>query len=91
MEAVLEEDVKRPVHYGGAESPALRFEVHATWNKARASTLHLRHHSALTPMFMPVGTQATIKGLEPSQLLDPTVDAQVVLGNTYHLALRPGG
>eukprot|EP00171_Calliarthron_tuberculosum_P019442 IDg19442t1 len=80
-----------PVHYGGPNSPALRFEVIATWNKARASTLHLPHHSALTPMFMPVGTQATIKGLEATQLLDENVDAQVVLGNTYHLALRPGG
>lgn len=87
----LGDDGSRPVYYGGEDSPAMRFEVHATWNKARASTLHLPHHSALTPMFMPVGTQATIKGLEPSQLLDPAVDAQVILSNTYHLALRPGG
>lgn len=77
--------------YGGEESPALRLEVHSTWNKARASTLHLPHHSAMTPMFMPVGTQATIKGLESGQLLDSSVDAQVILGNTYHLGLRPGG
>lgn len=42
-------------------------------------------------MFMPVGTQASIKGLAPFQLLEPEVDAQVILGNTYHLALRPGG
>lgn len=81
----------QPKHYGGPDSPALRFEVHATWNKARASTLHLPHHSALTPMFMPVGTQASIKGLAPFQLLDPSVDAQLILANTYHLALRPGG
>jgi len=40
-------------------------------------------------MFMPVGTQATVKGMTSAQLL--TSDAQVVLGNTYHLALRPGG
>lgn len=79
------------VFYGGPKSPALRFEVHATWKKARASTLHLPHHSALTPMFMPVGTQAAIKGLAPSQLTDPTVNAQLILANTYHLALRPGG
>lgn len=86
-----EEDIEKSIYYGGPQSPALRFEVHATWNKARASTLHLPHHSALTPMFMPVGTQAAIKGLEPSQLTDPTVDAQLILANTYHLALRPGG
>lgn len=85
------EKTESPIYYGGPKSPALRFEVIATWNKARASTLHLPHHSALTPMFMPVGTQATIKGIEPSQLLDESVNAQVSLGNTYHLALRPGG
>lgn len=78
-------------HYAGPRSPALRLEIHATWNKARACTLHLPHHSALTPMFMPVGTQAAIKGLAPEQLLHPTVDAQLILANTYHLALRPGG
>lgn len=91
MAAETKPKSETPVHYGGPKSPALRFEVIATWNKARASTLHLPHHSALTPMFMPVGTQATIKGLEATQLLDESVDAQVVLGNTYHLALRPGG
>ncbi|OSX68273.1 hypothetical protein BU14_3106s0001, partial [Porphyra umbilicalis] len=42
-------------------------------------------------MFMPVGTQATVKGVAPVQLADAPVDAQVVLGNTYHLGLRPGG
>lgn len=80
-----------PPFYAGQDSPALRLEVHATWNKARATTLHLPRHSALTPMFMPVGTQAAVKGLAPTQLLDPAVDAQLVLANTYHLALRPGG
>jgi queuine tRNA-ribosyltransferase catalytic subunit len=86
-----EERLQRPLCFGGEDSPALRLEIHSTWNKARASTLHLPHHSALTPMFMPVGTQATVKGLESGQLLDQAVDAQVVLGNTYHLGLRPGG
>lgn len=89
MSAKTEMDA--PPHYGGPASPALRFEVIATWGKARASTLYLPHHSALTPMFMPVGTQGTVKGLEATQLLEASVDAQVVLGNTYHLALRPGG
>jgi queuine tRNA-ribosyltransferase catalytic subunit len=89
MEVMTLEDM--PLCYGGEDSPALRLEIVATWNKARASTLHLPHYSALTPMFMPVGTQATVKGLESSQLLDVAVDAQIVLGNTYHLGLRPGG
>lgn len=91
MPATEKLDDTVPAHYGGPESPALRFEVHATWKRARASTLYLPHHAALTPMFMPVGTKGTVKGLEPAQLLDASVDAQVVLGNTYHLALRPGG
>jgi queuine tRNA-ribosyltransferase len=69
--------------YGGEASPAPRFEVHATWNKARASTLQLPHHSARTPMFMPVGTQANIKGPDSGQLLDPAVDAHVILENAY--------
>ncbi|PXF49846.1 Queuine tRNA-ribosyltransferase catalytic subunit 1 [Gracilariopsis chorda] len=88
-----EEDgaARTPLHYGGPRSPALRMELHAVCNKARAGTLHLPHHSALTPMFMPVGTQASIKGLASFQLLEPSVDAQLILANTYHLALRPGG
>ncbi|CAI5992924.1 unnamed protein product [Closterium sp. NIES-64] len=48
----------------------------------------LPHHSCLTPMFMPVGTQGTIKGLTAQQLGE--LGCQVVLGNTYHLANRPG-
>lgn len=66
-------------------------EVHATAGRARAATLHLPSHAAATPMFMPVGTQASVKGVSPAQLADPAVDAQVVLGNTYHLGTRPGG
>lgn len=88
---VVDRDSSVPLCYGGEDSPALRLEVLATWNKARASTLYLPHHAALTPMFMPVGTQASVKGIESGQLLDEAVDAQVVLGNTYHLGLRPGG
>lgn len=83
-----------PPCYRSPSSPALNLEIHATHNKARATTLHLPHHSALTPMFMPVGTQATVKGLAPFHLYDDThygLDAQVILANTYHLALRPTG
>lgn len=88
----LSNEVKNvPIYFGGPKSPALRFEVHATWKKARASTLHIPHHSALTPMFMPVGTQASVKGMAPFQLTDKSVNAQVILANTYHVGLRPGG
>ena len=56
--------------------------------KARRGVLHLAHGDVETPAFMPVGTQATVKALEPRDLL--AEDAQIILSNTYHLFLRPG-
>lgn len=55
---------------------------------ARAGVLHTAHGSVLTPVFMPVGTRATVKGMLPESL--EALGAQVVLANTYHLFLRPG-
>ena len=55
---------------------------------ARAGRLHTPHGSFDTPMFMPVGTQGTVKTLSPEEL--KTMGAGVILGNTYHLFLRPG-
>ena len=66
---------------------AFRFEVLCTDGGARQGRLHTAHGSVETPVFMAVGTQASVKGLTPSQLDEAGV--QVVLGNTYHLALRP--
>lgn len=57
-------------------------------NHARAGILHTPHGDIETPIFMPVGTQATVKGLKPEDLND--VGAQIILSNTYHLYLRPG-
>ncbi|MBT5855997.1 tRNA guanosine(34) transglycosylase Tgt [bacterium] len=57
-------------------------------HKGRAGILHTAHGSIETPVFMPVGTQATVKGLTPQMVED--TGAQIVLSNTYHLALRPG-
>jgi queuine tRNA-ribosyltransferase len=65
-----------------------RFELKQTDGKARLGRLHTAHGSVETPVFMAVGTQASVKGLTPAQLDEAGV--QVVLGNTYHLALRPG-
>jgi queuine tRNA-ribosyltransferase len=65
-----------------------RFEVQCTDGAARAGRLHTAHGTVDTPVFMAVGTQATVKGLVPAQLEEAGV--QVILGNTYHLALRPG-
>lgn len=69
---------------------ALRFEIEATCPEtgARAGLLHTAHGTIETPVFMPVGTQGTVKGLTPRTLLD--LDARIVLANTYHLFLRPG-
>ncbi|KAJ2665074.1 Queuine tRNA-ribosyltransferase catalytic subunit 1 [Coemansia sp. RSA 1200] len=71
-------------------SPALRFEVFArcSTTKARASKMHLPHYTAHTPMFMPVGTMGSIKGITTKQL--EALDCHVILGNTYHLGSRPG-
>ncbi len=55
---------------------------------ARRGRLATRHGSIETPIFMPVGTQGTVKALAPSQLRE--IGAQIILGNTYHLNLRPG-
>ena len=55
---------------------------------ARAGVLHTPHGEVETPVFMPVGTQATVKTLSQEDL--ETLDARIILGNTYHLYLRPG-
>lgn len=55
---------------------------------ARAGILHTPHGSFETPIFMPVGTKATVKGVSPEELKN--LGANIVLSNTYHLFLRPG-
>ena len=55
---------------------------------ARRGRLHTPHGVIETPIFMPVGTQATVKTIEPRELLE--INAQIILSNTYHLHLRPG-
>src|SRR5213082_925718 len=64
------------------------FTIHATCGAARAGTLTLPHGTVQTPVFMPVGTQATVRTLSPADL--KSVGAQLVLANTYHLHVRPG-
>jgi queuine tRNA-ribosyltransferase len=56
---------------------------------ARAGLVHTSHGIIETPVFMPVGTQATVKGVMPRDLAD-ALDAKIILSNTYHLFLRPG-
>ena len=64
------------------------FEVQATEGNARAGLLHTRHGEVQTPAFMAVGTQGSVKALDPADL--SFIGATVVLANTYHLYLRPG-
>jgi queuine tRNA-ribosyltransferase len=70
---------------------ALRFEIQGVCPEtgARAGLLHTAHDTVETPVFMPVGTQGTVKALTPRQLNDE-LGAQIILANTYHLFLRPG-
>ena len=66
----------------------MKFEVTHTDGAARRGTLELAHGTVQTPMFMPCGTYGAVKGLTPAVLKE--VGTQVLLGNTFHLMLRPG-
>ncbi len=69
---------------------AIRYELIKTCKQtgARLGKVHTPHGSFDTPAFMPVGTQATVKGMSPDELKG--IGAQIILGNTYHLHMRPG-
>ena len=68
--------------------PAFRFRLLATDGAARCGEISTPHGAVATPAFMPVGTQATVKGLLPEAIR--LAGADILLGNTYHLMLRPG-
>ncbi|MEM7600834.1 MAG: tRNA guanosine(34) transglycosylase Tgt [Verrucomicrobiota bacterium] len=57
---------------------------------ARRGRMTLAHGEVETPTFMPVGTKGTVKSVHPHELTDPELDCRIILGNTYHLYLRPG-
>lgn len=67
---------------------ALQFEILAKDGKARRGKLHTKHGIVNTPAFMPVGTCATVKAMMPESVA--ATGAEILLGNTYHLMLRPG-
>ncbi len=67
---------------------SFRYELIATDGKARRGRLHTAHGTVETPAFMPVGTAGTVKAMLPDQVR--ATGAEIVLGNTYHLMLRPG-
>lgn len=78
------------VHFGGKSMSAIRYELLHTCKQtgARLGRLHTPHGVIETPIFMPVGTLATVKTLSPEELKE--MGAQIILSNTYHLHIRPG-
>ena len=64
------------------------YKLEATSGQARAGTIETAHGKIETPIFMPVGTRGTVKGIWQEELKE--MEAQIILGNTYHLFLRPG-
>ncbi len=66
----------------------MQFSLHQHDGLARRGTVSLPHGNVETPVFMPVGTYGTVKAMSPAEL--NTIDAHIVLGNTFHLWLRPG-
>lgn len=71
------------------KSPLIYDIIHeCNTTKGRCGRMKLVHHNVDTPVFMPVGTQGTLKGLLPQQLEE--LNCQIILGNTYHLGMRPG-
>lgn len=72
------------------DNQAIAFEVQAQQGEARTGVLMTPRGVIETPVFMPVGTAGTVKGIRFEALESPDLDAQIILGNTYHLWLRPG-
>ena len=73
---------------GGTIVSMFDFQITAQSRRARTATFATPRGTVQTPMFMPVGTQGTVKGVSPQELID--IGSQIVLANTYHLLLRPG-
>ena len=69
-------------------NPRFQFTISATDGKARTGTIAMQRGEIRTPAFMPVGTAATVKGMKPADVRAGGAD--ILLGNTYHLMLRPG-
>ncbi|RVT95172.1 tRNA guanosine(34) transglycosylase Tgt [Sphingomonas crocodyli] len=69
-------------------APRFDFQIAATDGKARTGTIRMKRGDIRTPAFMPVGTAATVKAMKPTDVR--ATGADIILGNTYHLMLRPG-
>ena len=73
---------------GNLRTQKMRFDLDTVDGAARAGRITLARGGIRTPVFMPVGTYATVKAMTPEELVD--LGAEIILGNTYHLMLRPG-
>ena len=69
-------------------SPRFAFTITATDGRARTGAIAMQRGTIRTPAFMPVGTAATVKAMKPADVA--AAGADIILGNTYHLMLRPG-
>ena len=69
-------------------STRFQFQISARSGAARTGTIQMMRGEIRTPAFMPVGTAATVKGMKPESVR--AAGADIILGNTYHLMLRPG-
>ncbi|MFL6704229.1 MAG: tRNA-guanine transglycosylase, partial [Paraburkholderia graminis] len=75
-------------HQTQPPADGLKFELLGTDGQARRGRVTLNHGVVETPIFMPVGTYGTVKAVQPRELEE--MHAQIILGNTFHLWLRPG-
>jgi len=73
-----------------SSAQSIQFQVDANEGSARTGLLHTRRGVIETPVFMPVGTAGSVKGIRFEELQAPDLGARIILGNTYHLWLRPG-
>ena len=80
--------VRPAILAGQAMSTRFQFTIAATSGTARTGTIAMQRGEIRTPAFMPVGTAATVKGMKPQDVR--SAGADIILGNTYHLMLRPG-
>lgn len=78
----------RPSCYGGAMTDRFAFSISARDGGARTGSIKMLRGEIATPAFMPVGTAATVKAMRPAEVR--ATGADIILGNTYHLMLRPG-
>ena len=88
QDVVAQPDPHEPARPFSPPATGLDFTVHATDGHARAGTLRLNHGEVPTPIFMPVGTYGAVKTMAPRDLRE--IGAHIILGNTFHLWLRPG-